>query len=88
MDPHANVIDDLLVYRRAAGKFLVVVNAANEEKDWAWLNAVKMAKCVIDIERPWCTVSYGRRVILRDLKDPAEGPGYACGYCPTRTTSH
>ena len=72
MDPHANVIDDLLVYRRAAGKFLVVVNAANEAKDWAWLNAVKDGNVMIDLERPW-VLSYGRQVILRNLKDPAEG---------------
>jgi len=30
------VIDDLLVYQRAAEEFLVVVNASNIEKDWAW----------------------------------------------------
>ncbi|MCJ7696558.1 MAG: glycine cleavage system aminomethyltransferase GcvT [Anaerolineaceae bacterium] len=72
MDPHANVIDDLLVYRRSAGKFLVVVNAANEEKDWAWLNAVREGKVCVDIDRPW-SVTFGRRVILRNLKDPKEG---------------
>jgi len=32
LDPHANVIDDLLVYRRAPEIYLVVVNAANEAK--------------------------------------------------------
>jgi len=30
-------IDDLVVYREAAGRFLVVVNAANREKDIAWM---------------------------------------------------
>jgi len=30
------VIDDLLVYRRAADDYLVVVNASNVEKDFAW----------------------------------------------------
>jgi glycine hydroxymethyltransferase len=73
MDPHANVIDDLLVYRRTASKFLVVVNAANEEKDWAWLNAVREGKVCVDLERPWC-ISFGRNVILKNLKDPKEGP--------------
>jgi len=29
-------VDDLLVYRRAADSYLVVVNAANTEKDFAW----------------------------------------------------
>lgn len=31
------VIDDLVVYREARDRFLVVVNAANREKDSAWL---------------------------------------------------
>ncbi|HLZ95563.1 MAG TPA: glycine cleavage system aminomethyltransferase GcvT [Candidatus Dormibacteraeota bacterium] len=31
------VIDDLVIYRRAGNDFLVVVNAANREKDVAWL---------------------------------------------------
>ena len=35
------VIDDLLVYRRGVEKFLVVVNASNDDKDWAWLNAAR-----------------------------------------------
>ncbi len=32
------VIDDLLVYRRASDDFLVVVNASNIEKDFAWFD--------------------------------------------------
>jgi len=72
MDPHANVIDDLLVYRRDTDKYLVVVNAANEAKDWAWLNAVKNGEVMVDPDRPWVRVS-GRKVILRNLKDPKEG---------------
>ena len=33
------VVDDLVIYRRAADDFLVVVNASNREKDVAWLRA-------------------------------------------------
>lgn len=72
LDPHANVIDDLLVYRRSEEKYLAVVNAANEEKDWTWLNAVKDGTVLVDLERPWVQ-TYGRNVILRNLKDPREG---------------
>ncbi|NLE92967.1 MAG: hypothetical protein GX599_03105, partial [Chloroflexi bacterium] len=72
MDPHANVIDDLLVYRRDVDKYLVVVNAANEAKDWAWLNAVRNGKVMVDPDRPWVRAP-GRKVILRNLKDPKEG---------------
>ncbi len=31
-------LDDLVVYRRAATEFMLVVNAASREHDWAWLN--------------------------------------------------
>ena len=30
------IVDDLLVYRFSAEKYLLVVNAANIDKDWAW----------------------------------------------------
>ena len=32
------VVDDLIVYRIAAEKWLLVVNASNIDKDWAWIN--------------------------------------------------
>lgn len=72
LDPQANVIDDLLIYRRAPETYLVVVNAANEAKDWAWLNAVREGKVLVDPDRPWVRAP-GRKVILRNLKDPKEG---------------
>lgn len=71
--PNAEVIDDLLVYRRGPEKFLVVVNASNDDKDWAWLNAVKDGKVKVSNERPWAR-AYGRGVTLRNLRDPKEGP--------------
>jgi aminomethyltransferase len=33
------IVDDLLVYRMDANSYLLVVNAANIEKDWAWVNS-------------------------------------------------
>jgi aminomethyltransferase len=33
------IVDDLLVYRVADDRFMLVVNAANIEKDWAWVRA-------------------------------------------------
>ena len=72
LDPKANVIDDLLVYRRGPEMYLVVVNAANDDKDWAWLNGVREGKFLIDIQRPWSQV-FGRNVTLRNLRDPQEG---------------
>ena len=71
-DPHGNVIDDLLIYRREVHKYLMVVNACNEDKDWAWLSAVKEGKVMVDPERPWVK-AFGRGVILRNLKNPTAG---------------
>jgi glycine hydroxymethyltransferase len=72
LDPEANVIDDTLVYRRGFDKYLVVVNASNDLKDWAWLNAVREQKVTIDSQRTMVT-TYGNGVILRNLRDPKEG---------------
>ncbi len=33
------IVDDIFVYRRAAGDYLVVVNASNRAKDVAWMKA-------------------------------------------------
>ncbi|HAJ99066.1 MAG TPA: glycine cleavage system aminomethyltransferase GcvT [Bacteroidales bacterium] len=33
------IVDDFLVYRFSPEKYLLVVNAANIDKDWAWINA-------------------------------------------------
>lgn len=72
LDPDARVIDDLIVYRRAVEKYLVVVNASNEEKDWAWLAAVQQGTALIDHQSPGAR-AFGRKVFLRNLKDPQAG---------------
>jgi glycine hydroxymethyltransferase len=60
------VIDDIMVYKRAEERYLVVVNAANTEVDLAWLTAVNAREAVIDREAPWKEVPDG--VKIRDLK--------------------
>jgi glycine hydroxymethyltransferase len=72
LDPDANVLDDLLVYRRGEEKYLMVVNAANDDKDWAWLNAVREGQVRVDNATPWA-VAFGRNVTLRNLRDPQAG---------------
>ncbi len=72
LTPDADVIDDLLVYRRSQDKYLVVVNASNDDKDWTWLNAVLAGKVKIDRQYPQA-LSFGRNVRLRNLRDPKEG---------------
>jgi len=71
LDPDGHVLDDLILYRRTADCYLAVVNAANAEKDWAWLNAVNEGLTPIDHTHPHRRLP--GRVRLRDLKDPASG---------------
>jgi glycine hydroxymethyltransferase len=72
LDPSANVIDDLLIYHHHAEKYLVVVNASNDDKDWTWLNAVRRGDVMVDVQQPWVH-SFGKKVTLRNLRDPKEG---------------
>jgi glycine hydroxymethyltransferase len=72
LDPDANVIDDLIIYRRGKENMLMVVNAANADKDWLWMNAVKEGQVRVDNHRPWAKV-FGHHAILRNLKDTKEG---------------
>ncbi len=72
LDPEANVIDDTLIYRRTADKFLMVVNASNDDKDRAWLEAVRDGTVKIDNARPWAR-AYGYRAEIRDLRHPKAG---------------
>ncbi len=70
-DQDGKVIDDLMVYRRRRDLYLMVVNAANADKDWAWLNAVNKGEVLIDRERPDLQVL--RPATLRNLKDRSSG---------------
>lgn len=38
------IVDDLIVYKYSTTKYLLVVNAGNIDKDWAWVNKVKEEK--------------------------------------------
>jgi glycine cleavage system T protein len=69
LSPNGEVIDDIMVYRRRADLYMLVVNAANAEKDLAWLHAVNSRRYTIDQGHP-CKEIEGE-VTIRDLKDPA-----------------
>jgi glycine cleavage system T protein len=71
LDQDGRVIDDLMVYYRRKDLYLMVVNAANADKDWAWLNAVNNGEVLIDRERPDLRVLHPAR--LRNLKDRSSG---------------
>ena len=72
LTPEAEVIDDTLVYRRAWDRFLVVVNASNDDKDRAWFESVRDGTVKIDNARPWAR-TYGYEAVIRNLRDPKAG---------------
>jgi glycine hydroxymethyltransferase len=72
LTPDADVIDDTLVYRRAWDKYLVVVNASNDDKDRTWFESVWDGRVKIDNLRPWAH-SYGYDAEIRNLRDPQAG---------------
>ena len=41
------IVDDLIVYRLEAEKWLLVVNASNIEKDWNWINSQNTMNAVL-----------------------------------------
>jgi aminomethyltransferase len=43
--PSGCPVDDIIIYRRSATRYLIVVNAANVEKDWQWLLAQSPSRC-------------------------------------------
>jgi glycine hydroxymethyltransferase len=75
LDPEGHVLDDVYVYRLEKNRYWMVVNAANNDKDWAWLNAVREGQVFIDPERPWSRALGTETVRIRDMRDPARGTG-------------
>lgn len=71
LHPDGEVIDDIMIYKRAPEKYLIVVNAANEEKDIAWLNAVNSKKYIIDLDNRSAEIE--GEVLIRSLKEPTAG---------------
>jgi glycine cleavage system T protein len=72
LGPDGIPIDDIFIYRLAEEDFMVVVNAANAEKDWDWLQGVIDRRVVIDSKRPWVELD-AREFSLLDLKDTRNG---------------
>ncbi len=66
-------LDDIFIYRLAPDYFLMVVNAANNDKDWAWINALQRGEALADPARPWVRMPGRDAVRIRDLRDPALG---------------
>jgi len=47
LNDEGGILDDLIVYRLAEEKYMVVVNAANREKDVNWMKAHRFGDCVV-----------------------------------------
>ena len=71
LDVNGVPVDDLMVYRRRYDRYFLVVNAANAAKNLKWLNAVNNHEVLIDKENS--LKNSGAPVVIRDLKDPANG---------------
>jgi len=52
LDPDGRMVDDVMIYRRAHDRYLMVVNAVNEAKDWEWLTGINAGRYLIDHEIP------------------------------------
>ena len=48
--PEGGIVDDLLIYRRSEGRYLVCVNAGRLDEDWAWFSSHH------DSDRDGCTL--------------------------------
>jgi len=72
LDAAGNVLDDIIIYRQGDTDFMVVVNAANEPKIKAYLQALLEGKAAVDAADPGRKLKYAPTI--RDLRDPAAGP--------------
>ncbi len=66
-DADANVIDDIMIYRIEEQRYLVVVNASNNDKVWAWLNDANDGKLNTALAQ------VAPRCELRDLRAESSG---------------
>jgi glycine hydroxymethyltransferase len=66
-------LDDIYIYRQSQTRFMVVVNASNNDKNWAWLQAVLAGEVCIDSSRPWVKAPGRAGTQLRDLRAASSG---------------
>jgi len=65
--PDGEVVDDIMIFKRGPERYLIVVNAVNEEKVKDWLAAVNSGKYVIDLENRAAEID--AQVTIESLKD-------------------
>lgn len=72
LDENGIPFDDLLIYRLGTEHYFMVVNASNNDKDWAWVNAVKNGEVRVDASFPSRRI-HAQHVTLRDLRAESSG---------------
>ena len=75
LDQDGHVVDDVWIYRLEPERYWMVVNSSNNDKDWAWINAVHDGRVQIDPARPWSRALGTETVVIRDMRDPSLGRG-------------
>lgn len=75
--PNGGTVDDLLVYKMGENDFFLVINAANIDKDWAWIQ--EQAKG-FDVELANMSDTYGQIAVQGPLAEKVveEVLGLAC----------
>jgi len=71
--PDGTALDDVYLYRLASQRYVLVVNAANAERDWDWLHAVNSRQVIIETSLPGGSLKHvDGAVELRDLRDAGD----------------
>ena len=75
LDANGGCIDDIFVYCRDFDRYMMVVNAANADKDWDWITGLNDGRYIIDPARPWARADGGDGLVkIVNLKeDESEG---------------
>lgn len=70
--PHGGIVDDLIVYRRSTDRYLVVVNASNTDKDFAWMKKVRADgkySCQLEnVSAEWSQIAIQGRIAEKVLQ--------------------
>jgi glycine hydroxymethyltransferase len=77
LDTEGGIIDDIMVYRFSSERYMVVVNAVNNDKDLAWIKAVNSRNFVIDNDNSVKEIP--AEVKITDLKNPEDADGSGTG---------
>ncbi len=70
LDAAGNILDDIIIYRRSAVKFMVVINAANELKIKSYFKALLNDKFPVDVEDTGCKLPYKPDIF--NMKDTSQ----------------